>query len=78
MVIDHSAALGLGAIDAQKLHKIESAFVKHDLAARGFNFIKGSKLLKNSEDILNISVLDPKVRRKTDRFVYIFEKVSKS
>lgn len=74
LIIDHSSASGAGKSVAKSLHRIEGEFVKKDLSNRGFKFVKESLLLKNAEDPLNITAFDPKIRRKTDRFVYLFEK----
>ncbi|WP_444994119.1 class I SAM-dependent methyltransferase [Aliikangiella sp. IMCC44359] len=77
LVIDHVAQEDIGARDAQKLHRIEPKFVKKDLSTYGFHFIKSTDILKNPDDPLNISVFDPKIRRKTERFVFLFQKASK-
>jgi len=77
LVIDHAASQGSGSQDAQKFHRIEADFVKADLAKRGFILAKSSDILNNPEDPLNISVFDPSIRRKTHRFVMLFEKKDK-
>ena len=75
LVIDHSAAKGQGASVTKSLHRIEADFVKKDLLKRGFRLVKESKLLSNPKDSLDIMVFKPEIRRKTDRFVMLFEKV---
>lgn len=77
LVVDHVAQEGKGANDAQKLHRIEPEFAKKGLSTYGFRFIKSTDILKNPDDPLNISVFDPKIRRKTERFVFLFEKAGK-
>ncbi len=74
LIIDHSAVDGSGISVAKSLHRIEDSYVKRDISARGFKFIKESKILRNEADNLELIVFDPKIRRKTDRFVYLFEK----
>ncbi len=74
LIIDHSAAEGAGISVAKSLHRIEGDFVKKDIVKRGFKFIKESKILRNEQDPMDILVFDPKIRRQTDRFVYLFEK----
>lgn len=74
LIIDHAAAEGAGISVAKSLHRIEGGFVKKDIEHRGFRFVKESKILRNEEDPMDIVVFDPKVRRQTDRFVYLFEK----
>jgi predicted methyltransferase len=74
LIIDHQARKGAGKLVTKSLHRIEGSFVKQDIINRGFKFIKESSLLKNDLDPHDISVFLPLVRRKTDRFVYLFEK----
>lgn len=74
LVIDHSAKAGAGVSDSKSLHRIEDSFVKQDLLKRGFKFIKQSQILRNDKDKRNLKVFDSKIRRQTDRFVYLFEK----
>lgn len=74
LIIDHSAAEGAGISLAKSLHRIEGDFVKKDMVNRGFSFVKESKILRNEQDPLDIIVFDPKIRRHSDRFVYLFAK----
>lgn len=74
LIIDHQASKEAGKSVTKSLHRIEGDFVKQDLIDRGFIFIKESSILKNAKDPLDISVFAPDVRRKTERFVYLFEK----
>lgn len=74
LIIDHQAIKGAGKSVTKSLHRIEGSFVKQDIVSRGFKFVEESSLLKNDKDPLDISVFTPQVRRKTDRFVYLFEK----
>lgn len=75
LVIDHDAAKNSGIRDVKTLHRIDSDFVKVDLEKRGFKLIKTSKLLENSADDHSKLVFVPELRRKTDRFVMLFEKI---
>jgi len=75
LVIDHDAQQKSGIRDVKTLHRIDSAFVKADLEKRGFKLIKTSKLLENSADDHTKLVFEPELRRKTDRFVMLFEKI---
>jgi len=74
LVIDHAAKNGAGISVSKSLHRIEDNFVKEDLQKRGFKFIKESQILRNENDTRDIKVFDAKIRRQTDRFVYLFEK----
>lgn len=75
LVIDHDGAENSGIRDVKTLHRIESAFVKADLEKRGFKLLKTSKLLENKADDHSKLVFTPELRRKTDRFVMLFEKI---
>ena len=74
LVIDHQAATGHGSKDTKSLHRIEAEFVKKNLEQKGFRFIKKSDLLINEDDNHTLSVFNKEIRRKTDRFVMLFEK----
>jgi len=74
LIIDHSAKAGAGISVAKSLHRIEDNFVKDDLQKRGFKFVKESQILRNKNDMRDVKVFDSKIRRQTDRFVYLFEK----
>ena len=71
-IIDHHALPGSGKAAAQDLHRIEAAFAKADIEARGFAFADASDLLENDDDDLQISVFDPAINNRTSRFVYKF------
>ena len=71
-VVDHHALAGTGNTAAQELHRIDAAFARRDIEARGFTFAGELEVLKNDADPLNVSVFDPSIRRQTSRFVYKF------
>ena len=58
----------------EKFHRIDPNVVKADFKRAGFVFVKSSDLLRNPADDHNLLVFDPKVRGKTDRFVFEFRK----
>lgn len=72
LIIDHNSAVGTGADQSKKLHRLEDAHAKSDIEKNGFKLIAESNLLRNSDDDLSKSVFAPEVKRKTDRFVYLF------
>jgi predicted methyltransferase len=74
VIIDHSAPDGSGLADTEKLHRIDAAVVKRDLAAAGFKFVGESDALRNPADDRTKLVFDPSVRGKTDQFVYVFQR----
>lgn len=75
LIIDHNAAEGHGSRDSKTLHRIESAFVIADLEKRGFRLVKKSDKLMSKTDDHSQNVFKPELRRKTDRFVMLFEKI---
>jgi predicted methyltransferase len=58
----------------EKLHRIDPNVVKSDFKRAGFVFMKSSDALHNPADDHSLLVFDPKVRGKTDRFVFEFRK----
>lgn len=57
-----------------KLHRIDPEIVKADFQRAGFELIGVRNFLRNPADDHSVSVFDPRVRGKTDRFVYRFRK----
>lgn len=74
LVVDHAATPGSGTKHAQKLHRIDEAYVKAELQSKGFELIKSADMLRNPKDSRSISPFRPEIRRKTDRFVLLFKK----
>jgi len=58
----------------EKFHRIDPAVVKADFERAGFKFVGSSDVLRNPADDHTLLVFDPKVRGKTDRFVFKFRK----
>jgi predicted methyltransferase len=73
-VIDHIAEPGDTRTTVEKLHRIDPAVVKADFKRAGFVFEGESKMLRNTADDHSLNVFDPKIRGKTDRFVFKFRK----
>ena len=67
VIVDHAAAAGAGAGDAQSLHRIDPASVRKEVEAAGFVLDAESTLLANKEDSHSI-------KGETDRFAYRFVK----
>ena len=74
VVVDHQALDGTGGNEAGRLHRIEKALVKADFSAAGFLLVEESDALANPDDSRMLSVFDPAIRGRTDRFVMVFEK----
>ena len=74
-VIDHVAnPNGDARATVEKFHRIDPNVVKADFKRAGFQFVASSDLLRNSGDDHSLLVFDPKVRGKTDRFIFLFKK----
>ena len=72
VVVDHAAAAGTGASDAQSLHRIEPAAVREEVEAAGFVLDAESAVLANKTDPHSAKVFDPSIKGETDRFAYRF------
>ena len=72
VIVDHAAAAGAGASDAQSLHRIEPASVREEVEAAGFVLDAESAMLANKDDPHSVKVFDPSIKGETDRFAYRF------
>lgn len=74
-VIDHVANVSNDVrATVDKFHRIDPAIVKADFKRAGFVLEGSSDLLRNPADDHNLLVFDPKIRGKTDRFLFKFKK----
>lgn len=74
-VIDHAAVAGADPrTSVEKLHRIDPAVVRADFIRAGFRLVASSDMLRNPADDRSLLVFDPKIRGKTDRFVFKFRK----
>jgi predicted methyltransferase len=74
-VVDHVATAGADTrAVVDKLHRIDPAVVKADFLQAGFKLEAESDMLRNPADDHSLLVFDPKIRGKTDRFVFKFRK----
>jgi predicted methyltransferase len=74
LVLDHAAAAGRGVSNTNDLHRIDPATVKAEVTAAGFEFVGESDVLRNPSDDHSLAIYDPKMRGKTDKFIYKFRK----
>lgn len=74
IIVDHAGPAGDPREVVDKLHRIDSAQVKADMAAAGFVLEGESDVLHRSEDDHTKMVFDPAIRGKTDRFVLKFRR----
>lgn len=74
VVVDHEAPDGTGAEMGDKIHRINSDFVKQQVTAAGFKVAGESDVLANADDDNTESPFRPEFRGKTDRFIIKFVK----
>lgn len=74
IVIDHVAAAGKGAGDANTLHRIEPSYARAEIEKAGFKFDGELKTWANPADPHTAIVFDAGIRGKTDQFAYRFRK----
>jgi len=74
LIVDHAAAAGTQSASAQFLHRIDEAFTKQDIESHGFTLEKTWDGYRNPNDKLNVYVINPAVRGKTDRFTHLYRK----
>ena len=73
-IVDHVAPRGSGVDAATKWHRLSSTIILKELTSFGFEFVDEDTSLRNRIDPHDISIFDPKIRRKTDRFILKFRK----
>jgi predicted methyltransferase len=74
-VIDHVASPNSDTrATVDKLHRIDPDVVKADFKRAGFELVGSSDILRNPGDDHSLLVFDPKVKGKTDRFIFKFRK----
>ena len=74
IIVDHSSLPGRGTDDAAGLHRIEADFVKQQMQNWGFDLVEQAGFLQNLDDPMTIPIWDPKVRDRTNRFIFKFRK----
>src|SRR5262249_39744392 len=74
LVSAHQAARGAGSTQTQTLHRVEEAYVVHEVEAAGFKLDARSDILRHPADDHTQKVFDPGVRGKIDPFVLRFRK----
>ena len=74
VVVDHAADAGSPATTGGDTHRIDPQIIKDMAATAGLEFVGSSDLLASADDDHTLMVFDPKIRRKTDRFILKFRK----
>jgi len=75
VIVDHSAIEGSKTKHSQDLHRIDKQYVIDELKQYGLKLTIDSTLLRNEKDTRMVSPFKAEIRRKTDRFVLVFEKI---
>lgn len=74
-VIDHVAEPNKDTrATVDRYHRIDPNVVKSDFERAGFVLVGSSDLLRNPADTHNTEVHDPKIKGRTDRFIFKFKK----
>ena len=74
LIVDHAAPPGSGNSTTQDTHRIDPEWARKDVEGAGFIYEGSLDVLRNAQDDHTISVFDPAVRGKTDRFVFKFRR----
>jgi predicted methyltransferase len=75
IIVDHAALPGSPPVEtADKLHRIDPAVVKTEMATAGFVFDGETDILANPADPHTMIVFDPSIRGRTDQFAFRFKK----
>jgi predicted methyltransferase len=75
LVLDHAAVSGTDPFESAKAtHRIDPEVVRRDFAAAGFVLEAQTDLLRGRDDDRTLSVFDPAVKGRTDRFVMRFRR----
>jgi len=74
VILDHAALPGAPSTTGGTLHRIDPAIVKGLAAGAGFLLIEENDVLRNPDDDYTMSVFDPAIRRRTDRFLLKYKK----
>lgn len=72
--LDHAAKSGAPSTTGGETHRIDPSIVRQEAEKAGLIFESSSDVLANADDDYALSVFDPKVRRKTDRFIHRYRK----
>jgi predicted methyltransferase len=74
LLVDNAARASGDASAAQNLHRIDEEFARRDLARHGLKFVRSWEGLRSPGDSRELSVFDPAIKGKTDRFVHLYRR----
>lgn len=77
LIVDHSAKTDSGISDSKDLHRIDEQYAIAELKARGLQWVGAIDVLRNKDDERSLSVFNPAIKGKTDRFVHVYQKPKK-
>ncbi len=77
LIVDHSAKTDSGITDSKDLHRIDEQYAIAELKARGLQWVGAIDVLRNKDDERSLSVFNPTIKGKTDRFVHVYQKPEK-
>jgi predicted methyltransferase len=61
-------------VDVETVHRGDARQIQREILKAGFIFAGSSPVLRHPEDDRTMNVFNQEIRRKTDRFVYRFQK----
>lgn len=74
LIVDHSAKAGAASSDTKALHRIEEQYALAELKSYGLDWVGSTAVLRNPADDRSLSVFNPAIKGKTDRFVHVYQK----
>jgi len=74
IVGDHAAAPGSDVSTSETLHRIDSAIVRREVEAAGFEYVGSLDVLRRADDPHTDRIFEEGIRDKTDRFILKFRK----
>ncbi|MEY2866723.1 MAG: hypothetical protein RIQ43_749 [Pseudomonadota bacterium] len=74
LIVDHSAKAGAAASATKTLHRIEEQYALSELRSYGLEWVGSIAVLRNPADDRSLSVFDPAIKGRTDRFVHVYRK----
>ena len=72
VIADYNSLPGMGTMVAHTLHRIDEDFLRREIEAAGFKFVKEGFFLRNPNDPRNMPIFHPKIP--IDIFVLKFQK----
>ena len=78
VVVDHSGDSSMDLETLTDLHRIGESFARQEIESAGFLFVEFSEALRNPADDGTLIIFDLDVQGNTDRFIYAFEKPTRS